>query len=265
MATFRVEHNSNYTVMSNTHLKEKDMSLKAKGLLSLMLSLPDSWDYSIAGLCSICKENETAIKGALKELQDFGYVRIDKIMPSKENGGRIEYVYNVFERPTQKQDVEKQDIEKQALENLGVENQPLENHVQLSTKESNTKEVNKKESKRNKKEKILDEILGKFELYGFSETVQERLLDFYSDRIDNKEVPRDNQLTATLDMLAGVSEKVQLQAIENSIRGGWKTIYLPNSNNSNKQSYMTGAGSESYQEQKQRVDDLKHNTQLFKF
>lgn len=132
--------------------------------------------------------------------------------------------------------------------------------------DNNIKTNNTRNSKKeSKKEKILDEILGKFELYGFNENVQERLLDFYSDRIDNKEVPRDNQLTATLDMLAGVSEKVQLQAIENSIRGGWKTIYLPNSNNSNKQSYMTGAGSESYQEQKQRVDDLKHNTQLFKF
>ena len=76
MEVIRINKTQNYTVMSNYHLKEKDMSLKAKGLLSLMLSLPDSWDYSIAGLVSICKENETEIKSILKELEEFGYLEI---------------------------------------------------------------------------------------------------------------------------------------------------------------------------------------------
>ena len=74
MAVIRINKTQNYTVMSNYHLKEKDMSLKAKGLLSLMLSLPDNWDYSISGLVSICKENETEIKSILKELEEFGYL-----------------------------------------------------------------------------------------------------------------------------------------------------------------------------------------------
>ena len=255
MAIFRVEHNFNYTVMSNVHFKEKEMSLKAKGLLSLMLSLPDTWDYSIAGLCSICKENETAIKAALKELQDFGYVRIDKLLPNETESGRIEYVYNVFEEPHKKQNVEKQE-----LENLVVENQPLENQVQLNTKKLNTK--NKKETT---KEKQLDNILGKFAEYDFSEKVQERLLDFYSDRIDAKQKPTENQLTATLDLLASVPEKTQLEAIENSIRGGWKTIYLPNSNSSRQQSYVINTDTESYQEQKQRVEDLRHSDDTYTF
>ena len=76
MEVIRINKTQNYIVMSNYHLKEKDMSLKAKGLLSLMLSLPDSWDYSIAGLVSICKENETEIKSILKELEEFGYLEI---------------------------------------------------------------------------------------------------------------------------------------------------------------------------------------------
>ena len=80
------------------------MSLKAKGLLSVMLALPDDWDYSIKGLVAISKENETAIESALDELKEFGYLRVDKITPNKENGGRIEYVYNVFEQ-AQKQGV----------------------------------------------------------------------------------------------------------------------------------------------------------------
>ena len=74
MPVIRINKTQNYTVMSNYHLKEKDMSLKAKGLLSLMLSLPDSWDYSISGLVPICKENETEIKSILKELEEFGYL-----------------------------------------------------------------------------------------------------------------------------------------------------------------------------------------------
>ena len=69
MAIYRVHKTKDYTVMSNTHLRDKDMSLKAKGLLTLMLSLPENWDYTINGLVAICKENETAIKSALDELK----------------------------------------------------------------------------------------------------------------------------------------------------------------------------------------------------
>ena len=71
---FKIEKNKNYTVMSNYHLRDKNLSLKAKGLLSFMLSLPEDWDYSINGLVSICKEEETAIKSALKELKINKYL-----------------------------------------------------------------------------------------------------------------------------------------------------------------------------------------------
>ena len=157
MATFRVNKTSDYTVISNYHLREKEMSLKAKGLLTLMLSLPEDWDYSISGLASICAENETAIKTGLKELKKFGYLRISKIFPSKERGNKkIEYVYEIFEKPLgedkrqKEQKIEKQPLEKQKVENQGVENLPLEsqaveNQGQLSTKESNTNKLNTKE------------------------------------------------------------------------------------------------------------------------
>lgn len=74
MPVVRINKTQNYTVMSNYHFREKEMSLKAKGLLSIMLSLPDDWDYSISGLVAICKENETEIKSILKELEEFGYL-----------------------------------------------------------------------------------------------------------------------------------------------------------------------------------------------
>ena len=157
MATFRVNKTSDYTVISNYHLREKEMSLKAKGLLTLMLSLPGNWDYSISGLASICAENETAIKTGLKELKKFGYLRISKIFPNKERGNKkIEYVYEIFEKPlgegkrqkeqeTEKQPLEKQKVENQGVENLPLESQAVENQGQLSTKELNTNKLNTKE------------------------------------------------------------------------------------------------------------------------
>lgn len=136
MATIRVHKTKNYTVMSNTHLRDKNLSLKAKGLLSVMLSLPDNWDYSIAGLVAISKENETAVKSALNELKDNNYVVVTKENPTKSNGGRIKYTYEVYEEP------HKQKIEKQDIENLGVECQQVENHGQLNTNRLSTDELN---------------------------------------------------------------------------------------------------------------------------
>ena len=92
MPVIRVNKTKDYTVMSNYHFKEKDMSLKAKGLLSLMLSLPDNWGYSVEGLVNICKENETSINTALKELKLFGYLSVTKLMPNQTENGRIEYI-----------------------------------------------------------------------------------------------------------------------------------------------------------------------------
>lgn len=136
MATIRVHKTKNYTVMSNTHLRDKSLSLKAKGLLSVMLSLPDNWDYSIAGLVAICKENETAVKSALNELKDNNYVVVTKENPTKSNGGRIKYTYEVYEEP------HKQRVDGQGLENLGVEHQQVEIHGQLSTNGLSTDELN---------------------------------------------------------------------------------------------------------------------------
>ena len=105
MPIFKINKNDNYTMISNFHLREKNMSLKAKGLLSVMLSLPKEWNYSISGLVAICKENETSIKSTLEELKKFGYLIVEKILPNKNNGGRIEYIYNIYEQPQQKQGV----------------------------------------------------------------------------------------------------------------------------------------------------------------
>lgn len=137
MAVFKINKSTDYTTMSNYHLKEKEMSLKAKGLLSIMLSLPEEWDYSIAGLVAICQENETAIKSALSELKQFGYIEIIKLMPNETSTGRIDYVYNIYEKP--KQEGKKQGIEILPLENQPLEILALENHGQLNTNNKITK------------------------------------------------------------------------------------------------------------------------------
>ena len=148
MSVFRVNKTKDYVTMSKTHLKEKNMSLKAKGLLSEMLGLPNEWDYSINGLVSINKENESAIKSTLAELKEFGYLKVTKLMPNVTTSGRIEYIYDIYEKPIQegkKQEVENQPLEIQPLEIQPLEIQPIENPTQLNNKELNTNKLNNKE------------------------------------------------------------------------------------------------------------------------
>ena len=131
MSVIRVHKSNNFTVMSNYHLRDKNLSLKAKGLLSVMLSLPEDWDYSISGLCSILKENKTAIKSALRELQDNGYVIVTKKFASKGNN-RISYEYDIMEIP--------QSVD---TDSLGIGFLPLENRPQINTnKQNKEKELN---------------------------------------------------------------------------------------------------------------------------
>lgn len=97
MAVFRVEKNRNYTVMSNVHLKDKGISLKAKGLLSVILSLPKDWNYTTRGLAAICKEGVDSIGAALRELEGAGYLIRHRL---RDKGGRIsDTEYIVYESP----------------------------------------------------------------------------------------------------------------------------------------------------------------------
>lgn len=99
MAVFRVEKNDNYTVMSNFHLRDEQLSLKAKGLLSLMLSLPEEWDYTLAGLAKINKEGVDAIRSAVTELEQAGYVRRETAR--KDTGAFSGNRYVIYESPAQ--------------------------------------------------------------------------------------------------------------------------------------------------------------------
>jgi hypothetical protein len=97
MAVFRIEKTQNYTVMSNHHLRNESLSLKAKGLLSQMLSLPESWDYTLKGLSLINRESVEAIRTAVLELEKTGYIVRRQQRDSKGKMSNIEYT--IYEQP----------------------------------------------------------------------------------------------------------------------------------------------------------------------
>lgn len=130
MSVVRVHKNSNFTVMSNYHFKEKKMSLKAKGLLSLMLSLPDDWDYSIAGLTTLSKDGRDGVMSALGELEKFGYLERSRVINDKGQFAGVEY--NIYEHPQ-----EKPVSEKPNQENSTSEKPNSENRDQLNTNSIN--------------------------------------------------------------------------------------------------------------------------------
>lgn len=131
MAVIKVIKNRNYTTIGKYHLKEKDMSLKAIGLLSIMLSLPDDWDYSVNGLSSIRKESRNTINEILKELEKFGYLQRTRLRDSKGKITDVEYL--IYESPYPK--------------NQDMENQDIDFCIQYNTKEYNNLNNNKKEIK----------------------------------------------------------------------------------------------------------------------
>ena len=91
-----VQKDKDYTVMSNYHFKDKELSLRAKGLLSMMLSLPDSLSYSLNGINSICVESKTTIRKVIKELKEKHYLKVEEM---RKNDGKIYYEYIIYEKP----------------------------------------------------------------------------------------------------------------------------------------------------------------------
>ena len=131
MAVFRVEKNSGYTVMSNHHLRNRALSLKAKGLLSQMLSLPEDWDYTLQGLARINRESIDAIRQAIRELEQAGYIQRSR---ERDEKGRLRGAdYVIFELPQPVPASVSPTLENPTLENPTQENPTLENPMQLNS------------------------------------------------------------------------------------------------------------------------------------
>ena len=136
MSVFRVEKNKGYTVMSNHHLRNHTLSLKAKGLLSQMLSLPEDWDYTLQGLAQINKESIDAIREAVRELEHAGYIKRSR--ERDERGCLRGTVYTIYEQPhaepTPEEPAQEEPTqEKPTLEKPMLEKPTLENPTQLNT------------------------------------------------------------------------------------------------------------------------------------
>ena len=139
MPVFRIERTRDYTVMSNHHLKNPELSLKAKGLLSMMLSFPDGWNYSERGLASICKEGVDAIHSAIKELESTGYMERHQL---RGKGGRIvDTEYVIYEKP-HTSDMDSPDTENPDMDSPDAAAPEPENPGELNNKKSNTKKPN---------------------------------------------------------------------------------------------------------------------------
>ena len=132
MAVFRVEKTKDFTIMSNYHLRDKNLSLKAKGLLSQMLSLPEEWDYTLAGLAHINKESKDAIRTAILELEKTGYLTRHQTTTEGGRFGCNEYV--IRERPV----LHEPSPENPLTVNSQTESTTLENPTQLNTNSSKT-------------------------------------------------------------------------------------------------------------------------------
>ena len=171
MSVFRVERTHDYTVMSNHHLKNRALSLKAKGLLSLMLSLPDDWDYTLQGLAHISLEKVDAIRKAITELENEGYITRTR---ERDEQGRLRGTeYIIREQPIS----EKPTLEKPTLDKPTQAKPTLENPTQLNKNIYNKNKSNMYEeipqSNQSKEETELTEILQNCELKSFeSKTAQ---------------------------------------------------------------------------------------------
>ena len=139
MAVFRVEKNRGYTVMSNHHLRNKDLSLKAKGLLSQMLSLPENWDYTLKGLSLINRESIDAIRTAVWELEKAGYITRQQNRDGK--GKMADMVYTIYEQPQPRPEAAEE--EQPGLENPVLENPTSDNPTSENPVSGNPMQLNK--------------------------------------------------------------------------------------------------------------------------
>ena len=168
IAVIRVIKNKNYTVMSNTHLKDKRLSLKAIGLLSVVLGLPEDWHYTVNGLVGIVKDGKDSVESAIKELKKNGYLRVEKIYPN-ENSNRIQYQYTFFENP---QEVDFQGVETQGVETQGVENP----YTYKYTNKPNTNKLNTNKQSKHK--------YGEYQHVLSTDKEHTHLLELYGDSLD---------------------------------------------------------------------------------
>ena len=202
MSVIRVNKKKDYTVMSNYHLRDDRLSLKAVGLMSWMLSLLDNWDYSIAGITACRKkEGKDAIRSALKELEDAGYLIRDT---KRDAHGRFSTEFTLIEEPVHR----------------GGQS-ATDNPPQINTNKTSTK---KKESKKAEGRRSYEDIINSLV---DEHRVREALQAYLKMRIMQKKAPSNNALILLVERLKELSQKPeeQVSIINQSIRSGYPDFY----------------------------------------
>ena len=255
MAIVRVVKNKDYTVMSNAHLHDKRLSLKAVGLLSIVLSLPDDWHYTVKGLVGSVKDGERAVNGALSELKQCGYLQVNKLYPNSERS-KIEYQYVFYEKPQDLQNVPlEQDIQNVDLQNVGIQNVDLQNvgiqNVDLqnvgayintnkqSTNKQNTKELNTNEYKeKNIKKESVQSVIAE---YTENKDLQDALHGFVEMRNKARKPLTARAMKLSLNKLneLALDDVTKIAIVNQSIVHSWLTFYKLQNNNNGSQRQLT--------------------------
>jgi hypothetical protein len=236
MAVIRTIKNENYTTMCNTHLRDKNLSLKAKGLLSMMLSLPDKWHYSVKGLEGICKESKNTINSVLNELEDNNYL----VRRRRYCNGKIsEWEYIIFEN-NENHDEELLHLKNEDIENEDIENEDIENRdVYKITKELNTKELNTNEYKeKNIKKESVNSVIAE---YTENKDLQDALHGFVEMRTKARKPLTVRAMKLSLNVLdnLAVDDVTKIAIVNQSIVHTWSTFYKLQNNNNNGQRQLT--------------------------
>lgn len=239
MAVIRVNNTKGFTVMSNYHFQDKEISLKAKGLLGLMLSLPSNWDYSVNGLVAIVKENKAAVQTTLKELEEHKYLKRTRV---RDETGRFDYIYDIYEKPyyklpcTENQCTENQCTDIQCTEVQCTENQPQINTNKQNTNKQNTKELNTNEYKeKNIKKESVNSVIAE---YTENKELQDALHGFVEMRNKARKPLTVRAMKLSLNKLneLALDDVTKIAIVNQSIVHTWSTFYkLQNNNNGQRQ------------------------------
>lgn len=236
MSVIRTIKNENYTTMCNTHLRDKNLSLKAKGLLSMMLSLSDKWHYSVKGLEGICKESKNTINSVLNELEDNNYL----VRRRRYCNGKIsEWEYIIFEN-NENHDEELLHLKNEDIENEDIEIQDIENRdVYKITKELSTNRLNTNEYKeKNIKKESVNSVIAE---YTESEELQDALHGFVEMRNKARKPLTARAMKLSLNKLneLALDDVTKIAIVNQSIMHNWLTFYKLKNNNNDGQRQLT--------------------------
>lgn len=237
MSVIRVNNTKGFTAMSNHHFQDKEISLKAKGLLGLILSLPSNWDYSVNGLVTIVKENKAAVQSALKELEEHKYLKRTRV---QDETGRFDYVYDIYEKPYDKLPcTENRCTDIQCTENRCTENQPQINTNKQNTNKQNTKELNTNEYKeKNNKKESVNSVIAE---YTENKDLQDALHGFVEMRNKARKPLTARAMKLSLNKLneLALDDVTKIAIVNQSIVHNWLTFYKLQNNNNNGQRQLT--------------------------